>query len=114
MKSGFANEEDVKIITRQIRERVGQVKRDREKKQVDGVKTLEVKTSSQHQAGSAAQPAVAFSLASQPASSIEQLSRSSSRVTIVPSLGYVSGGRVTNAVGTMFRKIFVGTRSRPI
>ena len=25
-----------------------------------------------------------------------------------------SGGRVTNAVGTIFRKIFVGTRARPI
>ena len=24
------------------------------------------------------------------------------------------GGRVTNAVGTIFRKIFVGTRARPI
>ena len=24
------------------------------------------------------------------------------------------GGRVTNAVGTIFRKFFVGTRSRPI
>ena len=31
-------------------------------------------------------------------------------------LGYVygSGGRVTNAVGTIFRKIFVGTRVCPI
>ena len=35
MKSGFANEEDVKIITRQIRDRVSQVKRDRERKHVD-------------------------------------------------------------------------------
>ena len=25
-----------------------------------------------------------------------------------------SGGRVTNAVGTIFRKVFVGTRARPI
>ena len=27
---------------------------------------------------------------------------------------YVSGGRVTNAVGTIFRKIFVGICARPI
>ena len=33
MKSGFANDEDRKAITRQIRDRVIQVKRDREKKQ---------------------------------------------------------------------------------
>ena len=35
MKSGFANEEDVKIITRQIRDRVGQVKRDQERKHIE-------------------------------------------------------------------------------
>ena len=33
MKSGFANDEDRKAITRQIRDRVIQVKRDRDKKQ---------------------------------------------------------------------------------
>ena len=27
---------------------------------------------------------------------------------------WLQGGRVTNAVGTIFRKIFVGTRARPI
>ena len=27
---------------------------------------------------------------------------------------YISRGRVTNVVGTIFRKIFVGTRARPI
>ena len=27
---------------------------------------------------------------------------------------WVPGGRVTNAVGTIYRKIFVGTRARPI
>ena len=35
VKSGFANEEDVKIITRQIRDRVSQVKRDRERKHLE-------------------------------------------------------------------------------
>ena len=29
-------------------------------------------------------------------------------------LSQAAGGRVTNAVGTIFRKIFVGTRARPI
>lgn len=32
MKSGFANEEDVKTIVRQMRDRISQVKRDRERK----------------------------------------------------------------------------------
>ena len=27
---------------------------------------------------------------------------------------WAPGGRITNAVGTIFRKIFVGTRARPI
>ena len=27
---------------------------------------------------------------------------------------WTAGGRVTNAVGTIFRKIFVGTRAHPI
>ena len=37
------------------------------------------------------------------------------KMIAVPSIRYsFPGGRVTNAVGTIFRKIFVGTRARPI
>lgn len=35
VKSGLANEEDVKVITRQIRDRVTQVRRERERRQTD-------------------------------------------------------------------------------
>ena len=46
----------------------------------------------------------------------EQCERKSSVTLIKVSQlsGAVPGGRVTNAVGTIFRKIFVGTRAPPI
>ena len=47
VKSGFANEEDVKIITRQIRDRVGQVKRDQERKHIESKSSGGVSASKQ-------------------------------------------------------------------
>ena len=60
VKSGFANEEDVKIITRQIRDRVGQVKRDQERKHIESKSSGGVSASKQQQpttqAGSSVPP----------------------------------------------------------
>ena len=78
MKSGFANEEDVKIITRQIRDRVGQVKRDQERKHIEAKASGGVGVSKQPQPTTQTGAAVVHPVTTSVTTVTEQTSKFSS------------------------------------